>query len=227
MINLNEEQHKNSEMDQEIAHYIINYFSHLLTTKEKLAIKHTRSTLKLDYSGNHKATLTRIYRKKGWLSEDQEVLDLLKGGYANFERMVAERILEEHKNGVYLNKCPRCQKLARTPQARQCRYCGHDWHHLTVAQFKLASSFQLTNGYFYLAGEITKGELSIGHYIDLTMLGLNAKPKIESIEFVLKKSNGKPQEDTALGTHDLNENQKKFLKQKGAFGTPFDIVKEI
>ena len=85
-------------MNEETVQYIITYFSYLLTAKEKLAIKHTRSTLKLDRSGSHKSTLIRIYREKGWLSEDQEVLDLLKGGYANFELMVAQRILEEHQN---------------------------------------------------------------------------------------------------------------------------------
>jgi hypothetical protein len=27
-----------------------------------------------------------------------------------------------------LNCCPKCDALAKTPKARQCRYCFHDWH---------------------------------------------------------------------------------------------------
>jgi hypothetical protein len=40
---------------------------------------------------------------------------------------IALRIYEKHKNEI-INLCPKCQKLARTPKAKQCRHCGHDWH---------------------------------------------------------------------------------------------------
>jgi hypothetical protein len=26
-----------------------------------------------------------------------------------------------------INTCPQCGQLARTPLAKQCRHCGHDW----------------------------------------------------------------------------------------------------
>ena len=38
------------------------------------------------------------------------------------------RILNQHRNEIFLNYCPQCGKLARTPKTRQCRFCGHDWH---------------------------------------------------------------------------------------------------
>jgi hypothetical protein len=28
-----------------------------------------------------------------------------------------------------LNRCPECQRIVRTPLAKQCLWCGHDWHH--------------------------------------------------------------------------------------------------
>jgi hypothetical protein len=52
------------------------------------------------------------------------------------------------------------------------------------------------------------------------------KPKIETIEFALKRKNGTSTEDIALGTNQLTEKQKEYLKKLGSFGTPFDIVKE-
>ena len=37
-------------MDQETAKYIATYFSNLMTDEEKLAVKHTTSTLKVEHS---------------------------------------------------------------------------------------------------------------------------------------------------------------------------------
>ena len=191
-----------------------------------MAIKHTTSTYKLEHSTSDNSNLTRMYRKNGWLTSDQSVLDLLKDGYDNFELNVADRIMRQNPDKVFFNNCPKCNKLARTPYARQCRHCGHGWHGLTVAQFKLNSSFQLTGRQFFLLGEITKGEIKQGQFMDLTMLGLNKKPKIEAIEFALKRQDGKVWEDIGLGTNELTEEDKMYLKGFGSFGTPFDIINE-
>lgn len=115
-------------MDNETARYIIKYFSNLLTGAEQMAIKHTTSTYKIQHSNSDSASLTRIYREKGWLTSDQTVLDLLKEGYDNFELNVASRIVAQNPGKVFFNYCPKCNKLARTPYAMQCRHCGHDWH---------------------------------------------------------------------------------------------------
>lgn len=40
---------------------------------------------------------------------------------------IAERLFKNHKDQI-LNTCPRCEKLARTPLAKQCRHCSLDWH---------------------------------------------------------------------------------------------------
>jgi hypothetical protein len=213
-------------LNNETAKYIIDYFSDLLTGAERMAIKHTTSTYKLNHSNSNNTQLTRIYKENGWLTTDQTVLDLLKDGYENFELNVANRILTQNPGKVYFNYCPKCNKLARTPYARQCRYCGHHWHDLLVAQFKLNGSFQITGRQFFLLGQITKGEVRQGNFMDLTRLGLNKKPKIEAIEFALKRQDGKVWEDIGLGTNELNQEEKEYLKKMGSFGTPFDVIKE-
>ena len=213
-------------MNNETAKYIINYFSNLLTSAERMAIKHTSSTFKLENSTSDNTNLTKIYKEKGWITSDQSALDLLKDGYDNFELNVANRIIDQNSDKVFFNNCPKCNRLARTPYARQCRHCGHSWHDLTVAQFKLNSSFQLTGRQFFLLGEITKGEIKQGQFMDLTMLGLNKKPKIEAIEFALKRQDVKVWEDIGLGTNELTEEDKQYLKNVGSFGTPFDIINE-
>ena len=113
-------------MDKETAEYIFKYFFNLLPEKEKLAWKHYSSISKLEDNNNPKAL--EFYKKNGWITDDKEVLDLLKLGYDNFEINSAEKIIENYPEKVFLNECPKCKKLARTPNAKQCRFCGFDWH---------------------------------------------------------------------------------------------------
>ncbi|WP_298311102.1 hypothetical protein [uncultured Aquimarina sp.] len=40
---------------------------------------------------------------------------------------ISELILKDYKDKIFLNNCPKCGELARTPKARQCRYCGNKW----------------------------------------------------------------------------------------------------
>ena len=45
---------------------------------------------------------------------------------AFYEKMAA-RIFREHAEEFLVNRCPECKKIARTPKARQCLWCGHPW----------------------------------------------------------------------------------------------------
>lgn len=214
----------NTVVDNETARYIIRFFPSLLTEKEKIAIRHHRSLVKLSHNPNPKKI--KLHKERGWLTDNPAVLELLKDGYDKFELMTGKRIIEESGDDVFLNFCTQCGRLTRTPQSRQCRHCDHKWHDLVSASFKLNGAFQVKGREFYLIGEIVKGEFKIGHYMDLTMLGLNSKPKIEAIEFVLKRINGKTFEDIALATNELTDEQKEHLKKLGSLSTPFDILRE-
>ena len=193
-----------------------------MTDDEKLALKYHMYT----YKTEDNPQMRKVMVDKGWISERPDIKEFLKDGYEEFELNVARRIMKEVPEKVFLNNCPKCSKLARTPFARQCRHCGHSWHNLTVAKFKLESSFQLTSRHFFLLGQITKGEIKQGQFMDLTILGLNKRPKIEAIEFALKRQDGKVWEDIGLGTNELSEEDKKYLTNVGSFGTPFDIINE-
>lgn len=45
-----------------------------------------------------------------------------------FRNKVRGRILKEHKGDVFINRCSQCNKIVRTPKAKQCFWCGYDWH---------------------------------------------------------------------------------------------------
>jgi hypothetical protein len=209
-------------MDKETSSYIRNYFGHLMTHREKLALQYH---MYMDKTEDN-ADMRKIMVNRGWITERSDVIEYLKNEYEEFELSVARRIMEEAPDKVFLNNCPKCNRLARTPYARQCRHCGYRWHDLTLAEFKLNSSVQVAGRPFFLLGQITRGEIKQGQFIDLTMLGLNKRPKIEIIEYGLKREDGKVWEDIGLGTNDLTEEDKAYLIKAGSFMTPFDIIKE-
>ena len=100
-------------MDQETVKYITRYFSHLMTDDEKAALKYQMYMYKS--SDNEKQR--KIMIEKGWIRQTTETDDLLRKGYEEFETNVAKRIVTQTP-----------EKLARTPVAKQCRYCGLSWH---------------------------------------------------------------------------------------------------
>ena len=75
-----------------------------------------------------KATYDR-YAKLLLEAENDEVVAVLKDGEDGFWQNVCDRILAaEKREEVRLNRCPQCERLVRTEAAKQCLWCGHDWH---------------------------------------------------------------------------------------------------
>ncbi|WP_294274599.1 hypothetical protein [uncultured Chryseobacterium sp.] len=172
------------------------------------------------------AHMRKLLIDRGWITQTPEITQYLKNGYEEFELSAAQRIMEETPDQVFLNHCPKCHTLARTTYARQCRFCGHDWHDVVVAQFKLNRAFQVTNRPFFLLGQVTKGKIEKGHFMDLTFLGLNKRPMIEAIEYGLRREDGSSWEEVGLGTNELTEQDKAYLIKAGSLITPFDIIRE-
>lgn len=53
----------------------------------------------------------------------REMDELLKDGPKAYLDEVAARIAPQ----VELNRCPSCKCIVRTPKAKLCLWCGHDW----------------------------------------------------------------------------------------------------
>jgi hypothetical protein len=68
----------------------------------------------------------RIMARYGRL-DDPRIGNALAGGLQAFLDTACRRILNEHPD-LRVNRCPRCHRVSRTPFARQCFWCGHDWH---------------------------------------------------------------------------------------------------
>ena len=106
--------------------YVWVHGQEYMTDVELLAQKVVFARLKAESSDPKMSK--RILEKWGSV-DDSRVSDLLSHGVEHFQESLRNRILNEHPGIV--NRCPNCNKVVKTPKARQCRWCLHDWHSKT------------------------------------------------------------------------------------------------
>jgi hypothetical protein len=109
----------------ELASYIFNYYQELMTAEERAAHGTVVAQFKIEHTDS--IEMKELIRDR-WVSTDPNVHALLADGVEAFFAGVRDRILREHPNDVYLNRCRRCGALAKTPTARQCPKCFLSWH---------------------------------------------------------------------------------------------------
>jgi hypothetical protein len=112
-----------------VAVYIMRYHTEFLTEMERRTLRHIVAVHKqhyLDEIVKGEGRTSKFYSE--YISDDPEVLRLANDGYGAFNLKTAQRIFQQHSEELRFNCCPRCGGVARTPKARQCRFCHHDWH---------------------------------------------------------------------------------------------------
>ena len=109
----------------ELTEYIFNHYHNLLTVEEKTAYKSILGERKIE---DAESPAMKKMLRRGWVSTDPKVQALLANGAETFMDGVRDRVMREHRDEVFLNLCPRCGALARTPSARQCPKCHLSWH---------------------------------------------------------------------------------------------------
>ena len=119
------------ELNPQVAYYVVHFHADLMTDVERKAQRHLFATMKAtmgrsDETAQREAQNHKIHSQM--LSAEPNVLSLAKDGYQQFQLTTAARILTDSADKVFFNCCPACGELARTPFAKQCRYCEHDWH---------------------------------------------------------------------------------------------------
>jgi hypothetical protein len=110
-------------MDEKLERYLINYFGHFMTREERAA----RYSFILEEKAQNGPEGHRAHLLSA-VSTDPAVLKLMKDGYEAFASRVVERLMRERRRDIFLNNCPKCGALARTPTAKQCPACFHSWH---------------------------------------------------------------------------------------------------
>lgn len=215
-------------MNIETAYYIVHHFPRLLTKTENAALRHYNAMFKIGEPEKYSSVETYNERLK-WHKEHNNITDnpdslkLLESGIQDFYINAAIRILQQTPDKVFLNKCSNCGELARTPYARQCKHCGHNWHDTIAANFKVSKVFSLTQkpDTLFFAGDIKSGTIKKGMKIDLTFLGVAIKPIITNVEFIDYISEKRA--EVALGATVEQADDFEYLKNRGVLAIPIII----
>jgi hypothetical protein len=191
-------------LDLETVDYILKYYSHFMSLREAAAMRHQHTLSKYpDIEVNSDKWNMLMDRK--FISQDKEVLELLASGNEKFRINLAQRILKDNGGRIYLNICPRCGRLLRTPSARQCRFCFYDWHDKVKGAFRNMSAFSLTSSNkFFVLGEVVYGDIKVGMQLDLTVVGLSVRPRIFAIEHARRRVDNAIIEQIGLGLAELS-----------------------
>lgn len=111
--------------DRVLTHYVWEHCQGLMTPFERY----------VGYVNIARAKAART--KSEWMRErlhkkcafgQPQVEAALADGPAAFCRRVRDRLLAERADELFINRCPMCGRIVRTPLARQCLWCGFDWH---------------------------------------------------------------------------------------------------
>lgn len=104
------------------------YCQGLMTEAEQAADRYILYEVKAHASAKSRSQALPLFLRKMEGVWSPEVADLLRDGTDTFRRSVRDRILSTGARDQVLNLCPRCGAMTRTPRAKQCPACFHDWH---------------------------------------------------------------------------------------------------
>jgi rubrerythrin len=111
-------------MDENLERYIFKYYNHLFTKSERETWNRIIKQGKYFHAINVELpSLNKVpdekFEKK-YFGLDIYDTFLSEKEIEEFWKKTVERVLEENKDKIFLNYCPICGLLARTPKASQC-----------------------------------------------------------------------------------------------------------
>lgn len=109
----------------ELRDYIFQYCGKYFWRKQKIAGFELTPLMNSDAAN---IGMYKILLQGGPILNNEIFKDLTNDSYETYKYRMSEIIFQEHKEELELNLCPKCGKIARTPLAKQCRFCFYDWH---------------------------------------------------------------------------------------------------
>jgi hypothetical protein len=70
----------------------------------------------------------RLAEERKKYAKNQFVWHMIDLGYEHLKASSRDRILRESPSELYIHRCPTCKRVLASPIARQCLWCGEDWH---------------------------------------------------------------------------------------------------
>lgn len=117
---------ENNELYPELREYLFLYCGSVFWRNRSIGKFHLQKLTNSENGVN--IAMYKLLAQGGNILTDDDVSELTNDGYEGYKEKIVERIFNEHKDEIELNLCPKCGKIARTPWAKQCRFCFHGWH---------------------------------------------------------------------------------------------------
>ncbi len=117
-------------MNEELRRYLIQHYSHLLSKEENQALSQvclTKEQKEKWSKPRNKEGLINLKIQDFYGFDNPKVDELVALGQEKLIAQLTNQLLAKHSDKVFLNYCPKCNELARTPKAKQCRFCNHSW----------------------------------------------------------------------------------------------------
>lgn len=165
-------------MDELTRKYLFEYYGHVARINDTIEVIKDEQ---LTRENNPHAKEWRDYWRPTW-KRDSEAEAWLREGWNVFERNTAQKLKDKLPDRVFFNLCPECEALCRTPHARQCRKCGHQWHDIVSGNFMCQNIYRSHGRGIILTGQVTKGEAQAGLFVDLCLFGQGSFPRIIAVE---------------------------------------------
>ena len=108
--------------------YVTSYLKPYMTDFERRVYEVARLLMMKEKLRNHEAAVKRYADEIA--KESDDVVQAAGVGFETFREQVRQRLLQALATGeVPIKRCPECNRVVRTPLAKQCLWCGQDWHH--------------------------------------------------------------------------------------------------
>lgn len=122
--------------DEVLKHYVLRNRSSFMTSLEKRAetLGMMREKARHRILDSHPDAVSwheqRLAEYEAKTDEDiRKAIGDDLNSFVKFQQQITQRIDAAFLSGeLYPNRCPACHRIVRTPEARQCLWCGHDWH---------------------------------------------------------------------------------------------------
>jgi len=113
--------------DMALRAYVFKHFRNLMTPLERRTIEYTAPIV-------HASEHWKVRRLYDFLEErdghvpDEDVIAAFTIPHDERKEKAIDRLISTCLDSVFINRCPKCNRIARTPASRQCVWCRNDWY---------------------------------------------------------------------------------------------------
>ena len=107
--------------------YTHKHFPHLMTPLERRVTEYTAPIVS-DAADTKIRKVYQFLESRDGHVDDAAVYTAFQTPYEQRIELAVNRVIAQHRAEIIENRCPACHRLVRTPVARQCLWCGFDWH---------------------------------------------------------------------------------------------------